>query len=101
LATLTDTTITDPEALRAELAEVRRLGYATSTGERIAGGASVASPILGLHGRPLAVLVIAGPAERLAHRFADVAEPLVAATTALSRRLGWVGVDLDADLELP
>jgi DNA-binding IclR family transcriptional regulator len=47
------------------LAEVRRLGWAASTGEREPGVGSVSSPVRGPSGRVVAALSISGPLERL------------------------------------
>ena len=53
----TETTIVDEAALRAELAEVRRKGFALDREEFSAGNACVGSPIL-LHGRPVAAVAV-------------------------------------------
>jgi DNA-binding IclR family transcriptional regulator len=47
------------------LADVRRLGYAQSTGEREPGVASVSAPIRGADGQVLAAISVSGPAERM------------------------------------
>jgi DNA-binding IclR family transcriptional regulator len=53
------TTITDEGALRAELAEVRRRGFATDNEEHTPNLFCVGSPIL-VHGRPVAAIAIVG-----------------------------------------
>ncbi len=69
LPALTDRTVTDARELRAELEEIRELGYASSRGERQQGAASVAAPILDSSGAPAAVISVCGPIERFeAHR---------------------------------
>jgi DNA-binding IclR family transcriptional regulator len=55
----TETTLADEAALRAELAEVRRQGFALDREEYMAGTACVAAPIL-LHGRPVAAVAVVG-----------------------------------------
>lgn len=90
LFALTDSTITDAGELRAEVSRVRDQGFATSLGERESGAASIAAPILDDHGRPAAVLVIAGPTDRIRPRLDDLATPLLDITSALSQRLGWI-----------
>ncbi|MGH3358653.1 MAG: IclR family transcriptional regulator, partial [Nocardioidaceae bacterium] len=45
ISPLTPTTVTDPQALRTQLDEVRRLGYALSFAERTPGIRSVAAPL--------------------------------------------------------
>ncbi len=57
-------TITDPAALRADLAEIRRLGYSRSFEETDEGAAGVAAPVLDGGGRMVAALGIAGPLAR-------------------------------------
>ena len=47
----TDTTITDPDDLRRELASIRERGYALSNGERDVGVRGVAAPMFGPDGR--------------------------------------------------
>ncbi|SDH09270.1 IclR family transcriptional regulator [Nonomuraea jiangxiensis] len=60
----TDTTITDPAALRAELAEVLARGYADNRGEWRSDIAAVAAAVLGSDG-PLASLSVSTPASRM------------------------------------
>lgn len=88
LAALTERTVVDARALRADLEAVRRRGYATSHGERQAGAASVAAPVLDRDGHPVAVISVCGPAERFGPRIEAVAPQLLAATRAVSRALG-------------
>jgi DNA-binding IclR family transcriptional regulator len=88
LPALTDATITDRKALVAELAKVRQRGYAVSMGERQAGAASVAAPILDQDGRPVAVISVSGPIERFRDEVHDCAELLLQATGRLSARMG-------------
>ncbi|MFI7639276.1 IclR family transcriptional regulator [Nonomuraea sp. NPDC049400] len=64
LAAYTDTTITDREALRAELAAIRARGYADNRGEWRSDIAAVASAVLGPDG-PIAGLSISTPASRM------------------------------------
>ncbi|GAA3694387.1 IclR family transcriptional regulator [Nonomuraea antimicrobica] len=60
----TDTTITDPGALRAELAAVLARGYADNRGEWRSDIAAVASAVLGPDG-PIATLSVSTPASRM------------------------------------
>lgn len=57
-------TITDPDQLRAHLAEIRERGYAVSCEETNEGAAGVAAPVLDGAGRIVAGLGIAGPMAR-------------------------------------
>ena len=60
----TDTTITDPQALRAEMAAVLARGYADNRGEWRSDIAAVASAVLGPDG-PVASLSVSTPASRM------------------------------------
>jgi DNA-binding IclR family transcriptional regulator len=58
-------TITDPDAFREHLAEVRERGYATDEGEELEGVYCIAAPILDTQGYPVASVWITGPSDRL------------------------------------
>lgn len=89
LERLTPKTVTNARALRKELAEIHDRGYATSTGERMDGAASVAAPVVGHDGRPLAVISVCGPQERF--KAATAVQGLIEATGRISRQLGFRG----------
>nr|BFE56189.1 IclR family transcriptional regulator [Dactylosporangium thailandense] len=76
----------DPDALRAELDEIRTRGWSHSQSERDLGTASVAAPILDYRGEPRAVMSVCGPAERF--RPEACAAALLEVTTRLSRKMG-------------
>ena len=90
LSKMTDATVTDESALRAELAEIRQRGYALSFGERQAGAASAAAPVLDHDGRPGAVVSVSGPAERFRGEVDRAVELLLESTSRLSARMGHV-----------
>ncbi|MFJ4773107.1 IclR family transcriptional regulator [Streptomyces uncialis] len=85
---LTDATLTDPGALRAEIAEIRRTGFARSTAERQPGSASVAAPVLDHHGRPVGVISVCGPHDRFRAEAGGHTAALLDTTRRLSHRLG-------------
>jgi DNA-binding IclR family transcriptional regulator len=89
LTPLTETTITDPEQLRRELAMVRERGYAVSLQERQAGAASIAAPILDRDGRPIAAISICGPVERFRDQLDAVPPILLQTCGELSRLFGF------------
>lgn len=64
LPALTKNTVTDPETLRDQLADIREQGYAVDEGERIAGMVLVAAPVLDRQDRARASICIAGPRNR-------------------------------------
>ncbi|MFC6152333.1 IclR family transcriptional regulator [Nocardioides yefusunii] len=91
LQALTDLTVTDRDALRVSVDEVRQQGWATSAGERKSGAASVAAPVLGHDGRPIAVVSVCGPADRIASSLDRCREELLDTTRTMSRQFGWDG----------
>jgi len=84
-------TITDATALRRDLAEARRRGYAVNRRESEAGVISVAAPIRDIGGRPIAAISVAGPAERLEVHERAIAQATVECAAVISRRLGYRG----------
>jgi IclR family transcriptional regulator, acetate operon repressor len=90
LERLTPLTITDPATLRRELSAIRERGWASSGGERQTWAASEAAPVLGASGYPVAAISICGPAERVTSRASEHAELLLAATSRVSARMGYV-----------
>jgi IclR family transcriptional regulator, KDG regulon repressor len=90
LVRLTPRTITNPRTLQAELATVRRRGWAEAVEERELGVASIAAPIRDSTATVVAALSIGAPLVRLGpaarRRLAPV---LIEAGEAASRRLGW------------
>lgn len=93
LERFTDSTITDPDALRAELNVIRAQGYAVSNGERDVGVRGIAAPIFGADGK-LAAGISAG-CLALAADGADLDSTIAAVRAAaqeVSERLAAVGV---------
>jgi DNA-binding IclR family transcriptional regulator len=75
LTRYTDTTITDPDALAAELAATRDRGYGVCAGELESSLYGVSAPVLDRNRRPLAVLSIWGPRDRVTpERFGELGE---------------------------
>lgn len=82
-------TITDPEALRAELVKVRRQGWARSFGERVPGAGAFSAPVFAGKNRLLAALSVLGPAERFGpDREWGLCDACVAAAAEISTRMG-------------
>ncbi|WP_274911001.1 IclR family transcriptional regulator [Streptomyces sp. WZ-12] len=89
LARFTETTATDPAALRAEVDEIRARGWATNRGEWRADVSAVAAAVLGESGRPVASVSVNVPTSRLTDPLRDRFGELVAEAAArLSERLG-------------
>jgi DNA-binding IclR family transcriptional regulator len=89
LPAFTERTITDPQRLATELADVRRWGWAEAFGEREPDLAALAAPVFGRDGELVAILGLQGPTARLpSDTRAALSEPLVAAATELGAALG-------------
>ncbi len=87
---LTPETISDPAQLRQGLEAIRRLGYATSRGERQHGAGSVAAPLFGAGGEVLGSLSVCGPVSRFDPETVQALIPQVrAAAQEISRQAGW------------
>jgi DNA-binding IclR family transcriptional regulator len=86
----TEKTETGPAALRAQLVEVKRRGWAQTVGELEEGLNAVAAPVFRGDGLVLAALSVSGPSFRLrALDLARVAKATVDAAAGISRRLGF------------
>lgn len=93
LEALTPNTITDPDALRAELARVRDQGFAVVDGEREEGVRSAAAPLRDRSGAVLAALNISVNAARISlTELRERCVPRVVATAeAISADIGFAG----------
>lgn len=81
----TATTITSRAALRKELDRTRERGYSVCRGELEESAWGVSAPVLDAAGRPVAVVSIWGPPERItARRFAPLGELAVAGAVELA-----------------
>ena len=89
LPRVTSRTITEPAALRRELRETRRRGYAVNRGESALEVLSVAAPIRDGSGRLRAALSVAGPIERLEPLVERFGLAVMEMAAVASRRLGW------------
>lgn len=86
----TSASVTDPDALRKELATVRRRGWAENVNESEEGVASVAAPIRDANGAVIAAVSLVAPTIRL-NRSAvrGVAGAVGETAEFISRRLGY------------
>jgi IclR family acetate operon transcriptional repressor len=91
LVRYTPHTITEAAKLRSHLAEIRRRGFAWTLEEYEAGLNAVAAPLRDIDGRVVAAVSVSGPSYRLsADRIEQVADAMVAASAAISARLGYL-----------
>lgn len=81
---VTERTIVDPEALRAQLEAIRRSGVIVALGESVRDGAALAAPIFGPKGDVVAALTIAGPLPRLEPHVETLKEQLLEVARAAS-----------------
>lgn len=87
LPRLTDATLTDPAALRRDVREARRRGWALTRDELEVGLAGVAVPVLGPRGQVVAALGISGPTQRLEDRLDELGHQLSDHAVKLTRLL--------------
>ena len=82
-------TITDPDALRNELAQIRAQGYARDNSEYIEQSACVAFPIFGADGSVSAALSITSMPEFIGQNFEEIVAHGLAASKNCSIDMGW------------
>ena len=88
LAPLTGRTVTDPEALRSEIAEIRRRGYAVTDQGLHDGIAAVAVALRGRSGAVRGCFSVSGPASRLTpDLYREYGEKALATRAAIERFL--------------
>jgi DNA-binding IclR family transcriptional regulator len=92
LVTYTERTITELEPLLAELARIRRRGYATALGEYEVGLNEVAAAVHDARGNVVAAVDVWGPAFRLTpRRIPELVLQAQEAAAAISARIGGPG----------
>lgn len=85
----TANTMQDAEALRKDLQEIRRRGYAVDDVEHEEGVRCIGVPVFDHQGQVAASISVSGPTQRITwERVAGLAERIIAAGTEMSRRLG-------------
>jgi len=94
LPKFTENTITDPARLKAELKDIRKKGFAISTGELDPGARAIAAPILDEQGKVIAALSIAGPVNRIkAAKVKEFTRLVIEAALEIAEKtnkMGWV-----------
>ncbi len=88
----TEQTIVDPAAFRAELANVRRQGYAIQDGELVVGYSSIAAPIFGHDHTVAAAMNISGLSIEVLNKdkIGFFTAELIKSAFAVSAQLGYV-----------
>ncbi len=83
-------TITDPEALRADLAEIRRRGYALSYEDVTIGVAALGVPLFDYKNEIIGALSLSGITPRWTEsHIAEMLVELQSVATQISARMGW------------
>jgi DNA-binding IclR family transcriptional regulator len=92
LARYTEATITDPEALAAQLTVIRQRGYAVDEGEHQPGLRCIGAPIRDRSGRVFAAVSISGPSWEISAEKTDGMSKIVMHHAGVvSQRLGYAG----------
>ncbi len=89
LTKYTETTLTDPAALRRHLAEVRQRGFAAMPGVIVPESSGIAVPVYGPDNTVVAALSVVVPRDE--ENAAARVPVLLAAARGISRALGWRG----------
>ena len=90
LEAFTTNTIISPDALRSELSEVRKRGYAVDNSEHQLWTNCVAAPIRNASGHVFASVSVTGPADRMPpERLEQLAPVVVQAADMIARQLGY------------
>lgn len=102
LPAFTPATITDLDALHAELADTRTRGYAIDTGEHETGVYCIGAPIFSVRGSVIGACSISGTDPALIHDRLEELSPLVANTAQeISRRMGYVPDKISSLTSIP
>ena len=90
LVPMTERTITDMDALRANLAQIREKGFAVSKGEWIIDASGTAAPIFDQRGQITAAITISGPGQRFTDKkIVEITKLLVKEAAKISLELGY------------
>jgi len=85
-------TLTDPDAIVADLRAAKARGYAIDGEERNLGMRCIAAPVYNVFGEAVAGISVSGPTSRITEdRITDLAQPVMAAATALTTAIGGNG----------
>ena len=91
LASFTPHTITESEALIADLAEIRTRGFAVDDEERNEGMRCIAAAVFDMNGEAIAGLSVSGPTSRVAREEIDrLGHPVIEAARDLTLAIGGV-----------
>jgi DNA-binding IclR family transcriptional regulator len=100
LEQITPQTVVDVDKLLAEVAEVRRNGWARQREEIHEGIAGFAAPVVDRAGRLLAAIVVMGPTARVDEHADRIVEAMLAEAQALSVEVGALSPEPDGEAVL-
>lgn len=91
LEAFTAQTLTDPAQLGADLAEIRRRGYAVDDEEKNDGMRCIAAPVFDMNGEAVAGISVSGPTSRVTREdVARLSQPVIEAARDLTLAIGGV-----------
>ena len=91
LVAFTEETITDAEALRADLEVIRKRGYAVDRQEAVQGLVCVGAPVFHRDGQVAGSISVSGSAQRMDDdKVAELSEELLKTTGEVSRYMGYM-----------
>lgn len=91
LAAFTAHTITDPDALMADLAEIRRRGFSVDNEEKNDGMRCIAAPVFDMNNEAVAGISVSGPTSRVTLAEIDrLGRPVIEAARELTLAIGGV-----------
>lgn len=82
----------DAKALKAALAEIRRLGYSCTTGQRIPGVTAISVPIFDINDEVHYSLSVTGPSVRMDARLDEFKQIMITAGASISSMMGTTKV---------
>ncbi len=95
LPAMTVHTVTDPQVLRRQLAQIRVAGLAQNVNESELGATSIGAPVRDVTGQVVAALSVVGPSGRMDQDLTAIRCAVVEAAAVASRRLGHRGRGVD------
>jgi IclR family acetate operon transcriptional repressor len=91
LPRFTESTLVDPQALLADLAQARRRGWAVDDQEKADGMRCAGAPVFNEHGEVIGALSVSGPTVRITHeRLGELGPMVKRAALELTDRVGGV-----------
>ncbi len=102
LPAFTPHTITDPEALYADLATVRKQGFAVDRAEHEPGTYCLGAPVRDAHGHVIGSCSISGTDPGIIHeRMPELSQQVMYVAQEISRRMGYVPQRISALVDMP